>query len=690
MSLAEVVSSRAAGLPIALLAGLIVSLVIMRLGRGRFSPRLFGVALAVGALAAIPPIRIEGLFAPLENALPPFEAAVLKAFCVAGLIEEAAKLALAYYLIRPHYLARTSRDIVLGVATVALGFALIENIGYVTDAEGQRLSTALLRAAMSVPGHVFTGLVLGLGVARTEKRSGFDRFWRLMAGALIPAALLHGLFDLPVFLSAHAPPYSVQVIDLANRFSMAAPTLVESFLTLAIAFECIAAAFVIRAINRMPFADDRKYRVPSVSPSWLSDLLYSPATGWRAGGLLLIGSVATFSLALDAVHAGALTSSALNIARYCLCPATLGWALLSRPSDAGAGATSYVSALKREWLLTAAASLAAVMLVVTSNPPRDALLAATLRDSGFARALKGDVDGGIDDFTTALAYEPDDKGALLLRSEALIEKHEYEQALADTDRLLAADPKDLGALVTRGKIHRIRHDYAAAETDFDGALIAKPEDARLLSQRAEARQHLGKRSEASSDLERAARADPSAIEPHLLRIEFALNDLDLDAASREIDAASHLNPSAFAFLRGRVQFHRGDFAGAVSTLRVERNVNVLYPALWQFLAASRSGQDGARELAARSAKASRTQWPFPLAQVFLGEKTLDEARSLARDSDETCEVDYYGSEWRLARGERNAALEGLRRAAAQCPVNFVEYSAARIELRELGAGKSGT
>ena len=98
MSLAEVVSSRAAGLPIALLAGLIVSLVIMRLGRGRFSPRLFGVALAVGALAAIPPMRIEGLFAPLESALSPFAAAALKAFCVAGLIEEAAKLALAIIL----------------------------------------------------------------------------------------------------------------------------------------------------------------------------------------------------------------------------------------------------------------------------------------------------------------------------------------------------------------------------------------------------------------------------------------------------------------------------------------------------------------------------------------------------------------------------------------------------------------
>jgi lipoprotein NlpI len=440
----------------------------------------------------------------------------------------------------------------------------------------------------------------------------------------------------------------------------------------------------------MPLADGRKYRAPSVSPRWLSELLYSPATGWRAGGLLLIGCVATCSLALNAVYAGALTGPALSIARYCLCPATLGWALLSRPRDAATRATSYVIVLKREWPLMAAASFAAVMLVVTNNAPRDALLTATFRESGFARVLKGDVDRGIKDFTTALGYKPDDEGALLLRSEALIEKHEYDQALADTDRLLAADPKDLGALAARGQIHRIRHDYAAAETDADRALIAKPEDAHLLSQRGEARQYLGKTSEASSDLERAARADPSAIEPHLLRVEFALNGMDLDAASREIDAASHLNPSAFVFLRGRVQFHRGDFAGAVSTLRAERNVNVLYPALWQFLAAARSGQDGAKELAARSATASRTLWPSPLVQVFLGEKTLDEARSTARDSDETCEVDYYGGEWRLARGERNAALAGLRRAAAQCPVNFVEYSAARIELRELGANKSGT
>jgi hypothetical protein len=156
---------------------------------------------------------------------------------------------------------------VLGVATVALGFALIENIGYVTDAEGQRLSTALLRASMSVPGHVFTGLVLGLGVARTEDRSGFDRFWRLMAGALIPAAVLHGLYDLPVFLSAHAPPYSAQVIELANRFSMSAPTFLESCLTISIVFECIAAACHSRhqpdAVGRRPEIS-RAQRQPKV------------------------------------------------------------------------------------------------------------------------------------------------------------------------------------------------------------------------------------------------------------------------------------------------------------------------------------------------------------------------------------------------------------------------------------------
>ena len=90
-------------------------------------------------------------------------------------------------------------------------------------------------------------------------------------------------------------------------------------------------------------------------------------------------------------------------------------------------------------------------------------------------SLTGDVDRGIKDFTTALAYRPNDKGALLLRSGALVEKHEYDLALVDTDRVLTADPKDLAALTTRGQIHSIRRDYAAAETDFDNALIAKPE-----------------------------------------------------------------------------------------------------------------------------------------------------------------------------------------------------------------------
>lgn len=282
MSLAAVFSSRFAGLVLALLAGLLVGLVLLRLGRGRFSPRLFGVALAAGALSAIFPMRLESLVDATSSGPLTFGGAAFKAFFVAGLIEEAAKLALGYYLVRPHYLCRSPRDMALGIAAVALGFALIENIGYVTGAGGEMASTALLRAAMSVPGHVFTGLVLGLAVARTEGCSGFTRFWRLMAIGLIPAAVLHGLYDLPLFLAERGPPYVKPIADLAELSSIAAPTLIETFSSLTIALECIAAFIVVRWINALPLGDDNGYRVPGVQPAWLSEALFLPrrASGW--------------------------------------------------------------------------------------------------------------------------------------------------------------------------------------------------------------------------------------------------------------------------------------------------------------------------------------------------------------------------------------------------------------------------
>ena len=64
-----------------------LALVILRLGRKTFSARLFGVAIACGAMVAFLPAALGVIDARLHLALPPIWDATYKAFILAGLAE---------------------------------------------------------------------------------------------------------------------------------------------------------------------------------------------------------------------------------------------------------------------------------------------------------------------------------------------------------------------------------------------------------------------------------------------------------------------------------------------------------------------------------------------------------------------------------------------------------------------------
>lgn len=142
-------SAREMAVPAALLGGLLLVLLIIRLGRRRFSLQLFGVSLFGGVLAAIPLLLIAIFTAKLQTPFSPLWQPVFNAFINAGLFEETAKLVAIYSFVRSHYLRRTSVDLVLGAASVALGFALLENVIYVAGNANNWQNIALLRAAMS-------------------------------------------------------------------------------------------------------------------------------------------------------------------------------------------------------------------------------------------------------------------------------------------------------------------------------------------------------------------------------------------------------------------------------------------------------------------------------------------------------------------------------------------------------------
>jgi RsiW-degrading membrane proteinase PrsW (M82 family) len=119
-------------------------------------------------------------------------AATVRAFLGAAIPEELFKFLVLYlYVWRKPAFDEPLDGVVYG-ATASLGFATLENILYVGE---HGLGVAVLRALTAVPGHAFTGVVMGAFVGRARLAPEAQRLGFLASG-LGWATLLHGFYDL--------------------------------------------------------------------------------------------------------------------------------------------------------------------------------------------------------------------------------------------------------------------------------------------------------------------------------------------------------------------------------------------------------------------------------------------------------------------------------------------------------------
>ncbi|MDA4129568.1 MAG: PrsW family intramembrane metalloprotease [Thaumarchaeota archaeon] len=152
------------------------------------SHRLMTVTFILGAVSIIPAIFLESILRRIIPNGPDILTTFLFFLIGVGLVEESLKfLSVRIYAYRSPLFDEPMDGIVLGV-TAALGFATIENIGYVFQFG---IATAILRGLLSVPGHAFWGAIMGfyLGEAKVRKNSS------IALRGLVIAIFLHGLFD---------------------------------------------------------------------------------------------------------------------------------------------------------------------------------------------------------------------------------------------------------------------------------------------------------------------------------------------------------------------------------------------------------------------------------------------------------------------------------------------------------------
>ena len=165
----------------ALVPAVILFVRIYQLDRIEKEPRrLLGVLILSGALLALPA-------------------------AVVAVSEEVCKIVPVHLAAWKHPAFDYRFDAVVYSVSSALGFAAVENIIYVVQSD---LRTAVSRAVLSVPGHFFFAVAMGLLLSRAkqaEKRGDGRRRTILCALAILAPVVLHGVWD---FLLAVRRPWA--------------------------------------------------------------------------------------------------------------------------------------------------------------------------------------------------------------------------------------------------------------------------------------------------------------------------------------------------------------------------------------------------------------------------------------------------------------------------------------------------
>ena len=153
--------------------------------KDRYEPEpkyLVAKVFLLGALSVIPAALLE----------MPFPSGLFSSAVVAPVVEEGLKFAVVFFFVYKSSEFDEPMDGIVYAAAAGLGFATIENILYVLEGG---LPVAILRAFLSVPGHVIFSCIWGaaLGIAKFRPESERTRIIILgLAGAMF----VHGIFNL--------------------------------------------------------------------------------------------------------------------------------------------------------------------------------------------------------------------------------------------------------------------------------------------------------------------------------------------------------------------------------------------------------------------------------------------------------------------------------------------------------------
>lgn len=162
-------------------------------------------------------------------------------------------------------------------------------------------------------------------------------------------------------------------------------------------------------------------------------------------------------------------------------------------------------------------------------------------------------DQAIDDFTHALALDPQRLPAYNNRGNALNLLGRYEDAITDFQHALELDPDYAPAHLGLSTALRSLKRYDEALAAADAGLVLRPDLPHLHISRAQILQSLGRAAEALEEYERGIQLDPRDARYHLLRADMYFELGRHSDALGDLDQAVALDPLSARALRDRAR-----------------------------------------------------------------------------------------------------------------------------------------
>ncbi len=273
------------------------------------------------------------------------------------------------------------------------------------------------------------------------------------------------------------------------------------------------------------------------------------------------------------------------------------------------------------------------------------------------------------------------------------DKRDLDHALADYEQAIRLDPTYAFAYNGRGNVHWDKGEIDPALSDYDFAIRFDPKFAHPYNGRGNVYLEEGDLDRALDAYERAIRLDSNLALAFDGRGNVYRDRGDLAQALANYAKAVLIDPRFDAALRNQAltELYRGEVKQALTHFDALAPRDA-YAAIWREIVAQRSDQPGA--LREQTAKMDMNLWPAPLIHMFLGQISSDDLLAAAEAADfdkkrgQVCEANLYIGEKALLSGAKEEAVERFKTAAKDCPGDYLEFAAARLELAALGVARS--